>query len=139
MGDEDQDQGAGSTAGTEDPAAGAGDDGEQFPRVYVERLRGESRKYREQARTAQQRAGELSAALWQASVSASGRLADPEDLPMPEDADPTDPDTVAAAVDELLQRKPHLAARRAGGDIGQHDRTAAGDDTNLAAMLRLNA
>lgn len=105
-----------------------------FPRDYVERLRDESARYRQRA----QRADDLAAALWGARVAASGRLADPTDLPMPEGADPLDPDAVATAVDDLLARKPHLASRRPRGDIGQ-GATASGEVVDLAALLRSNA
>ena len=114
-------------------------DQDHYPREYVQRLRGESQRYRHQARTAQQRSEELAQALWRANVTASGRLADPEDLAMPADADPTDTDAINAEIDSLLERKPHLAARRASGDLGQHERTAASGGTDLAAMLRRNA
>ena len=114
------------------------DGGDTFPRAYVENLRGESKRYRERAQSAESRAGELSAALWRAQVAGLDRLADPEDLPMPEDGDPLDPEAITAAVDDLLQRKPHLAARRARGDLGQHERGDAADGVSLAALMRAN-
>lgn len=94
---------------TEDDA-----DGDTFPRAYVEKLRKEAAD----ARVKAQKADELAGALWAARVAATGRLADPTDLPMPEGADPLDPDAVTAAVDELLARKPHLASRVPRGDVG---------------------
>lgn len=115
------------------------DDADTFPRAYVERVRGESRRYRERAQTAESRAGELAAALWRTRVEALDRLADPEDLPLPDDADPLDDDALTAAVDELLARKPHLAARRARGDVGQHERRERDESVSLAGMLRANA
>lgn len=120
----------------EDPEAAQEpqDDAETFPRSYVEKLRDENARYRQRA----QRADDLAAALWTARVSATGRLADPTDLPMPEDADPLDADTVAAAVDELLGRKPHLASRRPAGDVGQ-GATGASTTTDLAGLLRSRA
>jgi hypothetical protein len=42
----------------------------------------------------------------------AGQLADPTDLEFDEDH-LDDPDALAAAVDDLLARKPHLASRRA--------------------------
>jgi hypothetical protein len=36
---------------------------------------------------------------------------------------------VRAAVDELVKRKPHLAARRPTGNVGQADGRAAGGDS----------
>lgn len=104
----------------------------QFDRAYVERLRSESAGYRQTAR-------ELKRTLWQVQVRQSDMLADPSDLPMPDDADPMDPDQVTAAISDLLERKPHLAARRARGDIGQHSTGAADDPVSLLGILRQNA
>lgn len=89
-------------------------EGDTFPRAYVEKLRKEAAD----ARVKAGRAEELAAALWEARVTSLGRLADPTDLPMPEGVDPMDLEAVAAAVDELLARKPHLASRVPRGDVG---------------------
>ena len=74
-----------------------------------------------------------------AQAAATGRLADPTDLPFTDDLldDEGLADTVKvqAAVDELLARKPHLAARRPRGDVGQGARQEV-DDTGLGALLR---
>ncbi|MGX6397566.1 hypothetical protein [Rothia kristinae] len=98
---------------TEDDAEGT-PEGDTFPRAYVEKLRKEAAD----ARVKAGRAEELAAALWEARVTSLGRLADPTDLPMPEGVDPMDLEAVAAAVDELLARKPHLASRVPRGDVG---------------------
>jgi hypothetical protein len=45
-----------------------------------------------------------------------------------------DRENLTAAVDELLQRKPHLASRRPTGDIGQ-DASDAASAVDLAALL----
>lgn len=108
------------------------DDGpaDTFTREYVEGLRSENAKYRQRAREADDLAQRLHVEL----VRATGRLADPTDLAF----DPGhlgDPDNLAAAVDELLTRKPHLAARRPTGDIGQGP-TATATSVDLAAILR---
>lgn len=105
-----------------------------FPRDYVEKLRSEAAKYRDRAKGAD----ELRSALWQARVEATGRLADPTDLPMPEGADPLDAETVTTAVEALLQTKPHLASRRIVGAVGQGE-TASTTTTDLAGMLRARA
>ncbi|MFC5999346.1 hypothetical protein ACFP6A_11535 [Quadrisphaera sp. GCM10027208] len=106
---------------------------EVFPREYVQQLRDEAAKYRTRA----QRADDLAAALWTTRVAATGRLADPTDLPMPADTDPLDSEAVTAAIDELLARKPHLASRRPRGDVGQGTTSAATVD--LAGLLRARA
>lgn len=115
------------------------DDADTFPRAYVERLRSEAADYRTTARQREEDLGALKGEVWALRVAASGRLADPTDLPLPDDTD-TDADTVEAAITELLERKPHLAARRASGDIGQHERRSdTGGDVNLAELLNRGA
>ena len=47
-----------------------------------------------------------------------------------------DPDALAAAVDQLLTRKPHLAARRPAGDIGQGNRGSAPAPFSLLGLLK---
>ena len=107
------------------------DEPETFPASVVKDLRKENARYRERAKAAD----DLRAALWTARVAATGRLADPSDLALPEDADPLDEQAVAAAVDELLAVKPHLAARKVAGTVGQgHGGPTTGVD--LASILR---
>ncbi|TXI63104.1 MAG: hypothetical protein E6Q55_11090 [Mycolicibacterium mageritense] len=121
-------------------AIGEGDDDEinsstdSFSRTYVEKLRRENAGYRERA----QRADELAARLHTALVSATGRLADPTDLPF-DAAHLDDSDVLSAAIDELLTRKPHLATRRPFGDVGQGNRGGISEPVNLADMLRARA
>lgn len=106
---------------------------ETFPRSYVEELRQENGKYRQRAQKAETYAQRLHTEL----VRATGKLADPTDLPFSEDH-LDDPDALAAAVDELLQRKPHLASRRPTGEIGQGP-TPPKASVDLAAILRQRA
>ncbi len=108
-------------------------DPETFPREYVEKLRRESAGYRDKAK----RTDELAKRLHTALVAATGRLADPSDLPYDE-AHLDDSDALTAAVDDLLGRKPHLASRRVVGDVGQG---ASGDvaGVSLADILRTGA
>lgn len=107
---------------------------ETFTRTYVERLRRESGTYRERARTAEHYAARLHTEL----VRATGKLADPTDLPF-DAAHLDDPDALAAAIEDLLRRKPHLASRRVFGDVGQGNRGGSVEPVNLAAMLRQRA
>lgn len=104
-----------------------------FPREYVEKLRRESARYRDRARSADVLGQRLHTEL----VRATGRLADPSDLAF----DAThldDPDALAAAIDDLLDRKPHLASRRPTGEIGQ-GATASAPNVDLAGLLRKRA
>ncbi|UUO03634.1 hypothetical protein M4D79_12130 [Mycolicibacterium novocastrense] len=107
------------------------DEPETFPRQYVLGLRSEAARYRERAKTAERR-------LHTALVAATGRLADPEDMPF-DAAHLDDADALNAAIDELLTRKPHLKSRRVSGDVGQGDRGASPATVNLLGMLRQRA
>jgi hypothetical protein len=90
-------------------------------------------KYRQRARNADRLGQQLHTEL----VRATGRLADPTDLQF-DDEHLTNPDALAAAIDDLLARKPHLASRRPVGEIGQGAAPSAGP-VDLAAMLRQRA
>lgn len=109
---------------------------ETFPRAYVEELREEAAGHRVKA----QRADELSRRLTVAYAAATGRLADPSDLAysdeLLDDDGMPDQEKIAAAIDALVSRKPHLG--RPSGDIGQGFR---GEEApvSLAALLRAGA
>ncbi len=103
-----------------------------FDRAYVEKLRQENGRYRQRA----QRADNLAHRLHTALVEQTGKLADPTDLPFDEDH-LDDADSLTAAIDELLTAKPHLAARRIAGDIGQ-GASKPSDGVNLLNILRGN-
>ncbi|MGV8883457.1 MAG: hypothetical protein ACOH19_15010 [Rhodoglobus sp.] len=109
------------------------DSPETFPREYVEDLRKENGKYRQRA----QQADDLAARLHLEMVKATGRLADPTDLPFEEDH-VRDAPRLVEAIDALLAAKPHLASRKPTGDIGQ-GATVAPDSFSLAGLLRGSA
>ncbi len=90
------------------------EDGDLFPREYVERLRRENAE----ARTKAKRADELAERAFRLEVAATGRLADPSDLPY-DAALLDDPAALSAAVDALVKAKPHLATRRPTGSVDQ--------------------
>jgi hypothetical protein len=104
-----------------------------FPREYVEKLRDENAKYRQRA----QRSDELAQRLHEALVEATGSLQDPTDLAFDE-SHLDDPEALQQAIDELLAAKPHLAARRPRGDVGQ-GQTGTSNTLDLAEMLRARA
>jgi hypothetical protein len=106
-------------------------DGETFPREYVQKLRGQSAKYRDRAKVADTLAARLHLEL----VKATGKLADPSDLPFDE-SHIDDPDALAEAVDELLAKKPHLASRRPTGDVGQGHRGGSSEPFSLLNLLK---
>ncbi|MBA2785700.1 hypothetical protein H1J40_05855 [Mycobacterium canettii] len=117
---------------TDDP--GDHEQPDTFPRSYVEELRQENGRYRQRAQQADQYAQRLHTEL----VRATGRLADPTDLPF--DAEHLDDaDKMAAAIDDLLARKPHLVNRRPVGDIGQGATSSGAGTVDLAAILRQRA
>lgn len=111
---------------------------ETFPRQYVEDLRRENAE----ARTKAKRTDTLTSALVVELARATGRMADPTDLP-PSDAlldgdGMPDPSKVDAAITALLGAKPHLASRKPRGDVGQ-GATADPGGVDLAGLLRAGA
>lgn len=104
---------------------------ETFPAKVVKDLRKENARYRERA----QKADDLAQRLHVALVAQTGKLADPTDLEFSEDH-LEDPDALAAAVDDLLTRKPHLRARRVAGDVGQGTRGKSGGGVDLLEAMR---
>ncbi len=108
---------------------------EVFDREYVQKLREEAAGHRVRAK----RADALAAALVSAQAALTGKLADPTDLAYSDDLlddnGLVDEGKVRAAVDALLERKPHLAARRVVGDVGQGARPSE-DAFSLVGLLR---
>ena len=109
------------------------EDQDMFPRDVVEKLRRENAA----ARTKAKDRDTLAQRLHRVLVEQTGRLADATDLPFDE-AHLADPEALTAAIDELLTRKPHLAARTFHGNIGQGATTEPAS-IDLAAILRHNA
>lgn len=107
------------------------DQPEMFERAYVERLRAENQRYRERAKAAEGYAPRLHTEL----VRATGRLADPTDLPF-DQAHLEDPDALGAAIEDLLAKKPHLASRTPVGDVGQGHRGSPAGGFSLLGMLK---
>ena len=101
-----------------------------FPRKYVEELRDENARYRQRAGIAD----ELAKRVHRLMVERTGRLADPDDLPFDE-THLEDEQSLIAALDALLDSKPHLASRRPTGNIGQGASGAEGAP-DLAALMR---
>ncbi|TXI50191.1 hypothetical protein [Mycolicibacter arupensis] len=122
---EDADQGDDLETSTDETGS------DTFPRAVVEKLRQENGRYRQRAQQSDALAHRLHTEL----VRATGRLADPSDLEYAEDH-LDDPDALTAAIDELLEAKPHLATRRPMGDIGQGQRGGSSGEFSLLGMLK---
>lgn len=110
------------------------DEADTFPREYVEKLRDENAKFRQRA----QKSDELAHRLHRALVEADGRLQDPSDLEFTEEH-LDDSEALTAALDDLLARKPHLAARKPSGSIGQGAVSQGTGNVDLAGLLRAGA
>lgn len=117
----------------EEPTEPVAEEAESFPREYVQKLRDENAKYRTRAQQTDILAHRLHTAL----AAATGRLADPTDLPFNE-THLDDPDALNAAVDSLLASKPHLGNRTPRGDVGQ-GASDPGATVSLAGLLRAGA
>lgn len=119
---------------------------EVMPGASEDDLRAEVRRLRDEAaeqRVKGRRSETLSARLVTAYAAATGLLADPDDLradpaDLVDDDGLPDPGKVRAAVETLIEAKPHLASRTPRGDIDQ----GARDDENelsLSEFLRRGA
>jgi hypothetical protein len=121
-----------STDITEQPDAEVTADTTDEPKVYdqeyVSGIRKEAADHRGKAKA-------LSTRLHTELVRATGRLADPTEL----DFDPDhldDPDALNTAIDELLTRKPHYAARAPQGHVGQGVKDQGAEPLNLVTHLK---
>lgn len=89
----------------------------------------------EQVAAYAEQVADLSTRLHRALVAADGRLSDPADLPFnPEHLD--NPAALEEAITALIQRKPGLAARQVGGDIGAGARGSSRGPVDLISALR---
>ena len=109
---------------------GEEDADKSFPKPYVDKLRKEAADNRAKAK----RTDDLAARLHTALVQATGKLADPADLPFDE-SHLDDAEALDAAIEELISQKPHLASRTPRGNIGQGVTATAEDDFSLAGWL----
>ena len=126
-----------------EPDPDAGEDG-TFPRTYVEQLRRESAEHRTRAKRADELESRLLATIIREATSEI--LEDPEDLWRGhETADFLDDDgypdesKVRTAAEDLARSKPHLAKRRAAGDVDQGARSEPPEPVSLAGILRERA
>lgn len=126
---------ADASGGQPDGSNDNSEDGDMFPRSYVEELRRENAEHRTKAKDAEAKADELAKRLHTALVTASNRLENPAELAY--DAKHLDDDTeLSAALDALLSDRPYLAKRVVTGDAGQGNRGVADTSVNLLELLR---
>lgn len=139
MSDDVQPDAAEDTSAEDQPDVENGDpieDADTFPRTYVEKLRRENAGHREKTKDAEAKADAIARRLHEALVAQTARLQDPTDLPFAaEHLD--DPEALTAAIDALLEDKPHLRARKVAGDVGQGSRGDAAEFSLLDAIKRL--
>ncbi|WP_099024460.1 hypothetical protein [Mycolicibacterium palauense] len=85
---------------------------------------------------AEARADKYARALFEARVAATGRLADPTDVPFNADL-VDDPGALNEAINALLAAKPHLANRKpAWGDVGAGQATPSSGGPTFADLFR---
>lgn len=106
------------------------DQSDTFDRPYVESLRADIAKYR----TKSKRAEDLAQRLHTELVRASGRLADPADLEYREEH-LDDPEMLSAAIDSLLEERPHLKSRLLRGDVSQGNRSENSLPADFSTLL----
>lgn len=109
-----------------------------FDAEYVKALRAEAAEYRVKAK----RADALARQALTAMVTADGRLIDPSDLDYTDDLttkDGTlDGQAITAAIDALIQSKPHLARKRPTAPIAQGARPSK-SEPNLLQIIQAGA
>lgn len=112
------------------------DEGDETPTDDKTKLRGEAAKYRRQRNEERARADAYGARLFTELVRSTGKLTDPTDMPVNVEL-LDDGEKLTAAIDDLLQQKPHLKARQFA-DMRQHDK-GANVGPSLGEMLRRNS
>lgn len=128
------------TTDTEQPAVELTDEtdseSDENSTSALSKVRREAAGYRTQLRDTEKKLEAIRGELFHAKVSASGRLADPTDMPVNVEL-LEDPDALEEAITELLEAKPHLKARKFGS-IGQEDKRKS-QGVSLGSILRRNA
>jgi len=116
----------------------AEDAAQVFDLEYVTKLRQEAAEGRVKAK----RADSLARQTVKALAANDGRLIDVDDLAFDaqflDDDGLVDSEKITAAIDELVKRKPHLAAQRPSGIVPQGARPEP-TRLDLHGMLRANA
>lgn len=123
-----------ASQGVEEPTPEATDEPQTYSADYVAKLRQEAAESRVKAK----RADDLARQVVRATAKADGRLIDVEDLAFDAtfitEEGTVDLDRVTAAIDSLVERKPHLASRRPTTPIPQGARQES-EQVSLLALL----
>lgn len=126
-----------------DPADDAADDSSaddaDGPTSELAKVRREAASWRTKYRDAEKQLEQLDTLkqeLFYSRVKETGRLADATDMEYSAEL-VNDQDGMSAAIDDLLDAKPHLKARTFG-NVGQHDRPPA-SAISLGSILRSGA
>lgn len=99
----------------------------------IKKLRNEAANYRVKARETSERLTARETALFDALVKLDGRLADSRDVEFNAEY-LEEPDRLSAAISDILEAKPGLAARRYGGNIGAG--VQAEKDVSLVEIMK---
>ncbi len=108
-------------SGQADQPAAPGDEAEESApdSDALDKVRREAKNLRDRLHAAEARADGLARRLHTELTRASGKLADPSDLEFSPDSIDS-PEALAAAIDSLLEAKPHLRSRiPAPANVGQ--------------------
>lgn len=127
-------QGAGNDQRSGSDGQDTNSDGQDsFSREYVQSLRNESKGYRHRANAAERE-------LFAMKVEATGLIVSADELPFDHDL-LYDDEALKERIHEVIKDKPYLKARKAQGNIGQHDGKGSddGEPGILTSLLRSNA
>lgn len=139
MSDEQQPDAATDTTpfAEDQPDVETGDtEADKFDREYVQKVRDEAKRYRLSAKAEAERADAHAKRLFVELVRASGKLADPRDMPFVAEL-LDDSGKLDEAIDALIAERPHLKARTViTGDVGQGRRGTSADCPSFSGLLR---
>jgi hypothetical protein len=128
MADENTSEVTDESAETVEPVEAVTEEPDTFTREYVTEIRKEAADHRAKSKA-------MATRLHTELVRSTGRLADPTEL-LFDAAHLEDPEALTAAIDDLLTRKPHYAARTPQGHVGQGVKDQGAQAGNFMAHLK---
>ena len=105
-----------------------------YKRSDIEKLRRESKGYRDRAQTAETRADELARALFTARVAATGKVENPNEIAYTADI-LDDVEAINQAVDEAISGRPYIKAR-SFGPVGLGERSNSTGPQDFSELFR---